>query len=133
MYTIKFQHYSDQNLIIHVNNDDWIGMSDISSSQAEVTSIMEGDEIWHRPFIVHSAKNFDDWRGENFNYSPSVDLHIVNNDPAGAFNKDKANHHVYFELLTFYNREIRFHKCLFFCADCFIMNEAGHTVDNFNA
>ena len=128
MYTIKFQYCSNEDPIIH-KYDGELG----EHTYAKVTSIMEGEEIWHRSFMVHKPEEFTKWRDENFDYTANVDLHVVSNDPAEAFNEDKMSQNIYFELLTFYDREKRFHKCLVFCADCFIMNDAGQTVDNFNA
>ncbi len=128
MYTIKFQYYSDEDPIVHKRD----GEPDEGSHSTQVTEIMEGDDIRHRPFMVHTPEEFAKWRDENFSYSSKVDLHVVAYDPAGAFNKDKASQNMYFELLTFLNRYGRFQKCLVFCAECFIMSEAGQTVDSFN-
>lgn len=128
MNTIKFQSWDEKYPIREREN----------SKFAKTISISEGKDIWHRPFLVKTTKEYAEWLQRFAFGQGEIESHITGEDPALALAEmekhDDVNHgSVYFEYLTYRNSENEFHKCVIYCCEVFIMNAEGQTVDSFAA
>ncbi len=102
---------------------------------AKTTALQEGEKVWHRPFQVKTIKEFDAWKkrfawGATYttSYIPGEDVNYA------VRSKEKNDDSIiHFEYMTFYDRNGQLWKVIVFCCNCFIMNDAGQTVDKFSA
>ena len=122
MNTIKFQYYSDEFPLKEEKN---------SKKCARATSIFSGYDIWHRPFMVRTKEEFAKWQKEWWQYRSGVSLHYIDRDPAVGL--AEKPYECYFHYIIFRDERDELHRAIVFCAECFIMNEEGQTVDSFNA
>ena len=122
MYTVKFQHFVPLNPFTKDEKDKPV-------KHNPVTILQEGENIRHRPFLVKSLEEYNQWRKEFLPEAGNSWHHYVNNDPATQLAESPFD--CYFELLEL-EKDEKFHYFIVFCADCFIMNEAGQTIDSFN-
>ena len=119
MNTIKFQY----RVPLDPNNED--------GKYVPTVSLYEGFDIWHRPFLVNSKEEYAEWYIEYSESASNVTHHYIYKDPIVELNR--GDFKCYFHYLTFWDNERQFHKCIVFCAECFIMNDAGQTIDSFSA
>lgn len=119
MNTIKFQY----RVPLNPNNK--------TGGYTDVVSLYEGYNVWHRLFSVKSKEEYADWYKKIGGPASNVVHHYINFDPVVKLNKEDYN--CYFHYLTFWDNEGQLHKCIIFGVECFIMNDAGQTIDSFNA
>ena len=123
MMTIKFQHQKPLDPFISDEPKKPV-------RHVPVTNLEKCDEsIRHEPFIVKSIEEYNKWRKDFLPKGENCFIRYVNNDPATQLSEEPFN--CYFELLHF-ERNGEFYYFIVFCAECWIMNEAGQTVDSFN-
>ena len=126
MQTIKFQTTEPEN---PYNKDEGQKFVDVVTLYEAVNDSSQG--IFHRPFVLRNKKEWDEWRKEHLMESCNTIVHFPGGHPGGELEKQDFN--CYFHFLTFWDESGNFHRCVVFCAECFIMNEAGQTIDSFNA
>ena len=125
MYTIKFQ--TQQPLNPFAEGDDLAN----SEEHTPNVEIFEGDNVKHRAFLVNSKKEYEKWRNKWIPEAANVTTFLPGRNPETELSK--KDYKCYFELLSFTCKDDLYHYfAIVFCADCFIMNEAGQTVDSFN-
>jgi len=127
MNTIKFESWGSA-YPLHKGTD--------REQQAKSISLIEGKDIWHRPFEVKTLEELEKWKHDHAWGAQHVTSHIPGIDPTDTLQeskKEKGESPIYFEYLIFYDAKGEFHKCIVFCCNVFIMNAEGQTVDSFAA
>ena len=120
MYTLKFVSYNEDAPL-----EDGLYAKNIQ--------LVEAKDIWHRPYQFRDKNKCQAWFDHHI--SASGDSHFVSKHPIDAFNlPDGATQDstfiVHFEYLTCYTPSGEFQKYIIFCAECYVMNSSGQTVDN---
>lgn len=125
MYTIKFQSQEPLNPFAKGEN---LANTEEHTPNVE---IHEGDNVRHRAFKVNSLKEYETWYKEYIPEASNVTMFLPGRSPQTELSKQ--DYTCYFELLSFTDKdELHHYYGIVFCADCFIMNEAGQTIDSFN-
>jgi len=120
MNTIKFQSREPLN------------PKDEDGKYVPVVSLYKGYDIWHRPFLAKNAEQYGELHKEYFSGASNVTYHYISKDP-GEQLRQGGDFDCYFHYLVFRDDKEEIHKCIIFCAECFIMNEQGQTIDSFNS
>lgn len=126
MNTIKFQSSEKRNLYLEDENQEYVPAVNLYEAFTD-----QSHGIFHRPFMLNSRKEWDKWCKEHLMECSNTVVHFPGKHPGDELNKQDFN--CYFHFLTFWDKSGNFHRCVIFCAECFIMNEAGQTTDSFNA
>lgn len=125
MNTIKFQEFCKEDPL-------WKGTD--RESQALATSILEGENIWHRSFQVNTLKEWRDFLTMHGLNTGEHRIHFKGIDPELTLNEMSDNQDigsVYFQYIVFDDNKGEHNKCIAFCCNCFIMNSEGQTIDSF--
>ena len=136
MNTIKFRCFDESYPIKDMSND--------PGRFAQSTNLIEGMNIWHRPYNFNSKKEWEEWF-RRFIEGEVSNLIVPGKYPDQMFNdweirekqgdlpEDAIPPSMYIEYMTFYDKNGDFKRCILLDVDCYIMNENGQTVDSFSA
>ena len=125
MYTIKFQTWDDA-YPLHKGTD--------QQQQAKSIALQEGEKVWHRPFQISTLAEYEKWKEINGWGAQHTTCYIPGHDPEDQLTKMKdykkeLNARVHFEYMTFFDSKGELWKVIIFYCNCYVMNEAGQTVD----
>ena len=128
MNTIKFESW-DSVYPLHKGTN--------QECHAKQTSLMEAKNIWHRAFQINNTIEYKEWK-EGVGWGAiHTSCQVVGECPDEALRRmEKAknkNRSVHFEYLTFWDSDGELNKVILFCANAYIMNQDGQTVDSFAA
>ncbi len=125
MYTIKFQTQEPLNPFAEGKN--------LANSEEHTPNvkIYEGDNVHHRAFKVNSLKEYLEWYKKWIPEASNITTFLSGRSPETELSKQ--DHSCYFQLLSFTGKDnLDYSYVIVFCTECFIMNEAGQTIDSFN-
>lgn len=129
MYTLKFEAWDRAYPLNEGTKREQLARS---------IALKEGEKIWHRPVQVRSLAELEKWKDAHGWGARHTTCYIPGEDPEySARMKEKGKIPdrtvMHFEYMTFFDGKGELWKVIIFCCDCYIMNEAGQTVDSISA